>query len=187
VTEPKPSFFARLFLSWVAYFRTLFDAEFAAGVARLRSGALPSGDASPIEKPPAPKPVVLKQPSSDAALQVLALLQREGRFIDFLEEDVSSFQDAEIGAAARVVHEGCKKAIHEHFELASVREEEEGAGITLEAGFDASSIRLTGNVVGEPPFKGTLSHRGWRVSSVKLPKVTAEHDMHVVAPAEVEL
>jgi hypothetical protein len=186
VNENRPSFFARILLSWVAYFRTLFDAEFAAGVVRLRAAALPSGE-EPKAQAPSPKPVVLKEATTDAALQLLALLQREGRFIDFLKEDVSGFSDAEIGAAARVVHEGCKKALDEHFELEPIREEDEGTSVTLESGFDASAIRMTGNVVGEPPFSGTLSHRGWRVTSVKLPKTTEEHDARIVAPAEVEL
>ena len=198
VTVERPSFFARLFLAWVAYFRTLFDGDFAAGVVQLRRGALPpppeDDDESEREEPKkkerqqvAPKPVVLKEPTPDAAAQLLGILQREGRFIDFLEEDMSSFSDAEIGAAARVVHEGCRKALHEHFDLGPIRTEEEGAKITVEEGFDASAIRLTGNVVGKPPFEGALQHKGWRVSKIKLPKLTEEHDAKVLAPAEVEL
>jgi len=192
VTEDKPGFFARLFLAWVAYFRTLFDADFAAGVVRLREhGALPppAEDDEEEEKPsePPPKPVVLKEPTPDAAMQLLGILQREGRFVDFLEEDVSGFSDADIGAAARVVHEGCRKAVHEHFTLEPVRDEEEGSKVTLEKGFDAAAVRLTGNVVGEAPFTGSLQHRGWRVTEVRLPKLTEEHEVKVLAPAEVEL
>lgn len=107
--------------------------------------------------------------------------------MDFLEEDVSAFSDAEVGTAARVVHEGCRKALREHFTLEPVRSEPEGERVTVQAGFDASEIRLTGNVVGEPPFTGTLQHRGWRVREAHLPKLAAEHDPHVVAPAELEL
>jgi hypothetical protein len=123
----------------------------------------------------------------DAALQLLALFQREGRFIDFLEEDVTSFSDEEIGAAARVVHEGCRKAVHEHFTLAPVRDDEEGSRIEVPKGFDAHTIRLTGNVVGEAPFRGTLQHRGWKITRAELPKLAEEHDVKVIAPAEVEL
>ena len=196
MTDERPSFFARLFLAWVAYWRTLFDADFAAGVVQLRRAALPaSTEPEPEERPkkekeraaPAPKPVVLKEPTPDAAAQLLGILQREGRFIDFLEEDMSSFSDAEIGAAARVVHDGCKKALHEHFDLAPIRTEEEGSKITVEDGFDAAAIRLTGNVVGKAPFEGALQHKGWRVTKIKLPKLTEEHDAKVVAPAEIEL
>jgi hypothetical protein len=189
----KPGFFSRLFLSWVAYFRTLFDADFAAGVVRLRSGAaLPASteddeEERKEEKAPPPKPVVLREATPDAALQLLSLLQREGRFIDFLEEDVSSFSDADIGAAARVVHEGCKKALDEHLTIEPIRSEDEGAKVTLEKGFDASAVRLTGNVVGDPPFEGTLSHRGWRAEKIELPKLAEDHDASILMPAEVEL
>jgi len=192
MSEPgadAPSFFARIFLAWVAYFRTLFDAEFAAGVVRLRRGALPA-DAGPAreEKKKKPdKPVGLREATEDAALQLLGILQREGRFVDFLEEDVSSFSDEEIGAAARVVHDGCKKALEEHVTVEPIRSDEEGEKVTLEEGFDASAIRLTGNVVGDPPFTGTLQHKGWRATGVTLPKIAEDHDVKVIAPAEVEL
>lgn len=193
MSDQRPSFFTRLFLAWAAYFRTLFDADFAAGVVRLRAGtALPAETGSRTEKQEpkkksAPKPVVLKEATPDAACQILGILQREGRFIDFLEEDVSNFSDEEIGAAARVVHEGCHKAVHVHFTIVPVRDEEEGVKIEVEEGFDPSELRLTGNVVGEPPFEGTLSHRGWRATDVKLPQLVEEHDPKVLAPAEVEL
>ena len=188
-----PSFFARLLLAWVAYFRILFDPELAAGFIQLREGKLalppPKEEEEPKkkEKPKKEKPVVLKEATPDAALQLLALLQREGRFVDFLEEDVSGFSDADIGAAARVVHDGCKKALDEHFTVEPVHEKEEGSSVKVEKGFDAHAIRLTGNVVGEPPHKGTLSHRGWRCTEVRLPKMSEGHDPRVLAPAEVEL
>lgn len=205
---PLPGFFARFFLAWVAYFRTLFDAEFAAGVIRLREGrpALPAEAGTPSkpannpseasaepsgspERAPEPKKkeVVLREAGPEAALQLLALLQREGRFVDFLEEDVTGFSDAQIGAAARVVHDGCRKALREHLPVEPVRSEEEGTKVTLEKGFDASKVRLTGNVTGEAPFRGTLAHRGWRVKEVRLPKMTEGHDATIVAPAEVEV
>lgn len=218
MSEPTlPGFFTRFFLAWAAYFRTLFDSQFAAGVMRLRDGkpALPeeapknkrtAKSASPgtdeastghdgappaakSEKKPEPKTkeVVLREAGPEAALQLLALLQREGRFVDFLEEDVASFSDAQIGAAARVVHEGCRKALREHFPMEPVRSEDEGSRVKLEKGFDASRVRVTGNVTGEPPFTGTLAHRGWRVKEVKLPKMTEGHDASVVAAAEVEV
>jgi hypothetical protein len=211
---PLPGIFTRFFLAWAAYFRTLFDARFAAGVMRLRQGepALPGAAASeapaksseasskPSEVSSKPseasrkdtaaekkKEVILREAGPEAALQLLALLQREGRFVDFLEEDVSGFADAQIGAAARVVHEGCRKAIREHFPLEPVRAEEEGSKVRIEKGFDAHAVRLTGNVTGEAPFTGTLAHRGWRVKEVKLPRMTEGHDATVVAPAEVEV
>lgn len=195
-----PSFLSRLFLAWVAYFRTLFDGEFAAGVVRLRAGqpALPpprERDApkkveekqKPEKKKKAKPAPVIKEAGPEAALQLLGLLQREGRFIDFLEEDLGGASDADIGAAARVVHDGCKKAVREHFTIAPIHEQEEGARVRVEAGYDAHTLRLTGNVVGEPPFEGELVHRGWRVTDVRLPKMSEKHVPDVLAPAEVEL
>ncbi len=136
---------------------------------------------------PVPEPVVLKEATPDAALQLLGLLQKEARFIDFIKEDITAFSDADIGVAARVVHEGCNKAINEHFTLATVRNEPERSKITLPQGFDAATVRLTGNIVGVAPFTGTLVHKGWQVTGIRLPKLTAGHNAAIVAPAEVEL
>ena len=136
---------------------------------------------------PAPEPVILKEATPDAALQLLGLLQKEARFIDFIKEDISAYGDADVGIAARVVHEGCNRAINEHFSLASVRSEQEGSKLTLPQGFDAASVRLTGNIVGAAPFTGTLVHKGWKVTDIRLPKLTQGHNAHIVAPAEVEL
>ncbi|MDD5269202.1 MAG: DUF2760 domain-containing protein [Methylococcales bacterium] len=136
---------------------------------------------------PAPEPVILKESTPDAALQLLGLLQKEARFIDFIKEDIATYSDADIGVAARVVHEGCNKALNEHFTLAPIRSEQEGGKITLPQGFDASSVRLTGNIVGSAPFTGTLIHKGWQVTNIRLPKLTQGHNANILAAAEVEL
>lgn len=136
---------------------------------------------------PTPEPVILKESTPDAALQLLGLLQKEARFIDFIEEDIAAYSDADIGIAARVVHEGCHKAIKEHFTLSPVRSEDEGKKITLQQGFDASTVRLTGNIVGKPPFTGSLIHKGWQVTNVRLPKLTQGYNAAIIAAAEVEL
>ncbi len=140
-----------------------------------------------IVQAPAPEPVILKEATPDAALQLLGLLQKEARFIDFIKEDIGSYSDADIGVAARVVHEGCNKAINEHFTLATVRSESEGSKVTLPAGFDAGSVRLTGNIVGSAPFTGTLVHKGWQVTDIRLPKLTQGYNAKTIAAAEVEL
>lgn len=134
-----------------------------------------------------PETVVLREATPDAALQLLGLLQKEARFIDFVQENVGAYADADIGAAARVVHEGCAKVLRQHFELEPVRSESESSRITLPKGFDASAVRITGNIVGEAPFTGTLVHRGWRVKNIRLPKITEGHDVKILAAAEVEL
>ncbi len=136
---------------------------------------------------PVPEPIILKEASADAALQLLGLLQKEARFIDFIKEDISLFSDADVGMVARVVHEGCNKAILGHFSLAPVRTETEGHSVTVPAGFDASLVRLTGNIVGSAPFTGKLIHKGWQVTDTRLPKLTQGYNAAVIAPAEVEL
>ncbi|WP_317201693.1 DUF2760 domain-containing protein [Janthinobacterium sp.] len=189
-----PSFWARIPLAFGAFFSTLSDPAYAARVRALSEPAsapvAPAAPAAARAPEPAVAPVVvrpLKESSPDAALQLLALLQREARLIDFTQENLSAYSDADIGAAARVVHEGCGKVLREHFTIEPVRAEAEGSRIVLDAGFDAGAVRLTGNVVGSAPFRGSLSHRGWRAASVRLPKLTESHDASVLAPAEVEL
>ena len=196
MTDSNVSFLGRISLAVGTFFSILGDGEFAARVQRLRSGApvTVAPTAAPVAAPapaptPAPRPAapVLKQASPDAALQLLGLLQRDARFVDFIEEDVAGYSDADIGAAARVVHGGCRTVLREHFTIRPVRGEAEGSRVTLPEGFDATAVRLTGNVVGKAPFTGSLSHRGWRVEDVRLPKLAASHDTSVIAAAEVEL
>jgi len=140
-----------------------------------------------IVQAPAPEPVVLKEATSDAALQLLSILQKDARFIDFIKEDISSYSDADIGVAARVVHGGCNKVINDYFTLETVRSEQEGSKITLGKGFDATEARLTGNIVGQAPFTGSLVHKGWKVTNIRLPKLTQGHNTKIIAAAEVEL
>ena len=115
------------------------------------------------------------------------MLQREGRLIDFLKEDMAAFSDAEIGAAARVVHAGCSKVFSEYFTVEPALTDVEGATIQVPAGFDAQRIRLTGNIAGQPPFRGTLKHHGWVATAVRMPAVSEMLDPRVLAAAEVEL
>ena len=187
---PEPSFFQRIPLAFGAFFSILSDAGFAARIRDLPLGtAQPQPQAQPAaqEMPKAVAPRPLRETPVDAALQLLGLLQRDARLIDFAEENLTNYSDADIGAAGRLVHEGCRKVLREHFTIEPVRPEPEGSRITLNQGFDASAIRLTGNVVGQPPFSGSISHRGWRATEVRLPKLTDSHDATVCAQAEVEL
>lgn len=194
MTAPALPFSTRLWFAWACFFRVLFDGSFAArAFAAQTPGAAPeleTGDADepePVSKAgPAPT-AGAPQADTASALQLLALLQREGRLVDFLQQDVTAFADADIGAAARVVHDGCKKALASHLGIRPVRSEPEGGRITLEDGFDPGEIKLVGNVGGSAPYRGTLRHRGWRVESLSLPKLLSGHDARVLAPAEVEL
>ncbi len=125
--------------------------------------------------------------STDSALQLLALLQKEARLIDFLQEEVSQFSDEEVGAAARVIHSGGQKVLREYLTLSPIRSEQEESRISVEAGFNTQEIRLTGQVTGQAPFVGTLIHKGWRANSITLPKLADNYDTSILAPAEVEL
>jgi hypothetical protein len=188
----SPSFFQRLGLALGAFSAVLGDAGFAARFAALRSGAAaaaptPAATPAPVPAPVAAPAPALKTLDTDAALQLLALLQREARLIDFTRESLAGYDDAQIGAAARLVHEGCAKVLREHFDIVPVRSETEGSRVTLPAGFDAAAVKLTGNVTGRAPFTGSLAHRGWRAAEVKLPRLAEGHDARVLAPAEVEL
>ncbi|MDD2545498.1 MAG: DUF2760 domain-containing protein [Burkholderiaceae bacterium] len=197
MTRPHPSLTRRVALAFGSFFSILSQPDFAAGVERLRAGDLdesvPSAVAPVAAAPSAPlSPAVPAVPGGHAvddraALQVLGLLQRDARFIDFIEEDIASYGDADIGAAARVVHAGCRKVVREYFHLEPVLTEGEGSRITLAADFDAAAIRLTGQVLGQAPFVGTLSHRGWRATETRLPQMAAAHDPSILAQAEVEL
>ena len=119
----------------------------------------------------------------------LATLQERGRLVDFLMEDVTTYDDAQVGAAARVVHEGCRAALQEHFKIRSVREENEGSSVTIPVGYAADEYRLIGNIRGAGPFSGTLVHRGWKTEGVKLPRILRVNSdrLPTIAPAEVEL
>ena len=200
----RPSFLSRIAIAIGSFFSILGNGRLAGDVHRLRSGEPLAADAPPrevrIEVPvekivevrvevPIDKIVekVVTAPSHTAALQLLGLLQREARFVDFVQEDTASYSDADIGAAARVVHEGCRKVLRAHFTIAPVRNEAEGSRVTLAAGFDATEVRLTGNVVGQAPFTGTLGHRGWHVTDTRLPQLTDDKAAAVLAQAEVEL
>jgi hypothetical protein len=125
--------------------------------------------------------------SDEPALSLLAILQREGRMIDFLEQDIVAFSDTDVGAAARVVHAGCRRALRQHLTLAPLRPEAEGQRVQLASGFDAQSVKLVGNVQGNGPFHGVVKHPGWRATEVRLPTRVGDSDPSILAPAEIEV
>lgn len=191
-----PSFFQRWILSWTCAFRTLFDGAFARRVAELSHPALPEGSPVPTERKSGPlreqagqtsAPELRAQWEHAGALKLLSLLQREGRFVDFVEGDLSPYSDGEVGAVARAVHEGCRGVLRAHAPVEPVRREDEGVRVTLSEGFSADEVKLVGNLSGKPPFVGTLRHRGWRAKECLLPVSVGESVNFVVAPAEVEL
>ena len=161
----------RVWLAVRAYWRTVADAAFAAKVQNLLT---------PPPPPPPPK-------RSGEALRLLALLQRKGRLLDFLLEDIQGATNEQIGAGVRELHKESQSVLKEHLALAPVLPHAEGDTVDVPAGFDPSAVRLTGNVTGQPPFRGVLKHHGWRVTDFSLAKPPEGQDEFVVAPAEVEL
>jgi hypothetical protein len=167
------SFGERLKMAW----RVLIDSEFAGRVA----------DGLKMLDGTRAKPALPPERVHASGLMLLSTLQREGRLLDFLQQDVSGFSDDEVGAAARVVHTGCRKAIEQHFKFEPAVPGLEGAPMAVPPGFDAQRIRLTGDVTGQPPFRGTLKHHGWVVKEIRLPEISEALDPRVIAAAEVEL
>ena len=186
-------------LAFLCFFRLLFGRRLPAEAAqylpeevkpkqlpeRTADAAKPVAD-KPVEKP-AEKKVPIAQHHREGALALLALLQREGRFVDFVRDSVDGASDADIGAAAREVHRGCRKVLDQHLSFEPVMPGEEEAKVTVPKGFDPAEVRLIGEAKGEPPFRGTLRHHGWRVVDAKLPQLAEGIDRSVIAPAEVEL
>lgn len=197
--EAHPGLIGRIVLAFVVFFRTILDGPLASRVQLALDGAQPqpalppAAPAAPVATPaPAPAPEAKAPAAPDPhahhapMVHMLAILQR-GRLVDFLQEDITSFPDGDVGAAARAVHEGCRKELAAYVKFQTVMQQEEGSRVGVPAGFDASTIRLTGNVVGNPPFNGELKHRGWKAVDVSFPAPPKGMDPTIVAAAEVEL
>lgn len=166
----------RPFVALRLFFKALFDGDFA-----RRAAELADGPKRALPPPPPPKPPL----EGPAAL--LGLMQREARFLDFVQEDVSGYADAQVGAAARAVHAGLGKVFAQYVKLGPVLPEAEGAPVVVPAGFDPAAVRLSGRVLGDPPFKGVLRHHGWLVVDLNLPQPPAGQTPGVITPAEVEI
>jgi hypothetical protein len=145
----------------------------------------------PAPEPEAVTPVAPAVPAeelTDRAVQLLALLQRDGRLIDFFSENIAPYSDAQVGAAARNVHESCRQALERYIKLEPVIDSAEGQSVTVQEDFDPSTTKLIGNVTGRPPLRGVLRHHGWRATQVDMPPLPpAGVGRLVIAPAEVEI
>jgi hypothetical protein len=170
------SFLTRIKLA----FSILFGADVPASTPQ--TPALPSPVST--ELPVAPKPILVEHAS---ALFVLALFQREGRLIDFLREDITGASDADIGAAARLVHEQCGKVLKQYLPTSPISSQSEGEKMKLESNFDSNRFRLVGHVTGTGPWTGTIKHAGIIASAVNFPSVPTSINLNVIAPCEVEV
>jgi hypothetical protein len=137
-----------------------------------------------------PPPVPRQASQADAeVVSFLAMLQAKGRLVDFLMDDINTYGDAQVGAAARVVHAGCRGVLQEHFRIRPVREEREGSIIQVDVGYPVHEYRLLGRISGSAPFSGVLVHHGWKTDLLKLPHIVRSPTdrLPAIAPAEVEL
>jgi hypothetical protein len=190
-------FFTRLKFAIRTFFAILFRGQVPQDVAAAlmttsRTASATAAAAAPVSAgvatAGAPAPAMkAAMPRQDAtATQMLALLQRDGRLIDFLMEDITSYADTQIGAAVRSVHAGCRLALERYVSLAPALDAQEGTRVTVDHSTDAARVKLIGNVSGEPPFTGVLHHRGWVVDRMELPPLAAA-GRQVIAPAEIEV
>jgi hypothetical protein len=169
---------------WKYAFRAFFSLIF--------NGRIADDILDAFRPPAAPPPVRVAAPPSapvettDRAAQMLALLQRDGRLIDFLMEDLGTYSNEQVGAAVRDVHRGCRQALDKYAVLAPVLDAAEGSGVTIDAGTDPARVKVVGNAAGSPPFRGVLQHRGWEATRLELPPLPAT-GRSIVAPAEVEV
>ena len=187
-------YFTRLKLAFKTFFSILDhsrlpdDTLSAFGATAAHPPARQTGDIQPGRHAAGSAAGPAAGPADDAsrAAQVLALLQRDGRLIDFLMEDLSAYGDAQVGAAVRNVHSNCREVLRRYMTLEPVVVEEEGARVTVEPGTDPAMVKVVGNAAGRPPYEGIVRHRGWLVSRIDLPPAPAGAS-HVVAPAEIEV
>lgn len=172
---------------WALWFHRLVQRRMVAG--RMAQPDRKAKTAASAKHEPEEKAASVRDPNLDKRLflHMIGLLQREGRLLDFFSENLENYEDAQIGATVRNIQENCKKVINRYLPLQPVVSQEEGETITLQANFDATAIKLMGQVGGSPPFTGLVRHRGWRVKKVVLPELSGNPDPDIIVPAEVEI
>ena len=182
-------FWKRVTFAFRCFFSILFHGDVPSDIAQKPVKAAGPGPQVPAA-PPVSHLKEVEGPALDAfdrAVQMLALLQRDGRLIDFLAENISAYPDAQLGAAVRAIHETCRQVLDQYVRLEPILNSEENQPVMVQIGFDPAAIKLIGNVAGAPPVRGVLRHKGWRAKEVNLPPLPQGAARMVVAPAEVEL
>ena len=145
-----------------------------------------------VEQPAAATAITTEQSCDAAVVQFVARLQEKGRLLDFIMDDIAAYDNESVGAAARIVHQGCCEVMQDSFTIETVFTGEEMESITLADNYDSHSYRLIGKVPEAAPFVGQVLHRGWKTTRVNLPQVvnTEEHievARTIMAPADVEI
>lgn len=183
-------FWERVAIAFRCFFSILFHGDIPSDVLHKRVKSAGQVPQTPAAQAAVSRPKEVERPAPEAfdrAVQMLALLQRDGRLIDFLAENISPYPDAQLGAAVRTIHEACRKVLDNYVKLEPILNSEEDQPVIVQGGFDPAAIKLLGNVRGEPPIRGVLRHKGWHVKEVNLPPLPQGSGRMVIAPAEVEL
>jgi hypothetical protein len=171
---------SRILLAFRCFFNILFSGELSAP-AMTELNLVKRGAAGPPK--PATAPAVR---SSDGALQILGILQRDSRLVDFLMEDIASYSDDQVGAAVRQLHDDCRDSVNRYVALEPVIDGVEGTFAKAPSS-DPNMVKFVGNVPAKPPAGGILRHKGWRAAKVNLPALAGKQDPSVIAPAEIEI
>ena len=179
----------RILLAFRAFFNLLFHGALSdatmteLGLSRRAGGTVKP--AAPTKVPAAaPVPPTIKV--TDGALQILGILQRDSRLIDFIMEDISGYSDDQVGAAVRGLHDQSREALGRYVTLAPVIDSVEGTYAKTPGG-DPTAVKFIGNVPAGTPPGGVLRHKGWRATKVDLPALPAKQDAAIIAPAEIEI
>jgi Domain of unknown function (DUF2760) len=183
-------FWERVGFAFRCFFAILFHGEIPVNIAEKLIKTVGASAQAVSVAPSSTRLATAERPAAepcDRAVQMLALLQRDGRLIDFLAENISSYTDEQIGAAVRSIHDTCWQALDQYVKLEPILNSEENQPVTVAAGFDLATIKLIGNVAGSMPVRGVLRHKGWRVKEVNLPPLPQGAGRMVVTPAEVEI
>ncbi|WCN09305.1 DUF2760 domain-containing protein [Marinomonas mediterranea] len=188
-------FVPRFFGAFGQFFKYMGNGNYAARCNEVSSGSKFEFEVEPkiiTEEVEVIREIQIEAPmldtvNTDGALQLLQLLQKEARFIDFTQESIDAYSDEEIGGAARQIHSGCSKVIQQYFSLDSVHEATENSRVEVPADYSPQQIKLEGLVQGDGPYTGTLIHPGWEITDIKLPKVSDTGGLSIIAPAEVEV
>ena len=176
---------SRILLAFRAFFNILFKGRLsdalASSLGLSRRASAPASAAKPSAAAPAAAAT-----TSDGALQMLGILQRDSRLLDFLMEDVAAYSDDQIGAAVRELHDQCRDSVSRYVTLQPVIDGVEGTFVQAPSK-DPNLVKFVGNVPAKPPSGGTLRHKGWRAAKVDLPALAAKQDATILAPAEIEI
>ena len=173
-----------------AFCKLLFNRELSDSFQQMVDGTLVPKIAAPTKIPAAapPQKPVKPAPARSDAISLLAALQREARLLDIVSESLDDYSDAQIGSAARDVLRDSGKVIERMFGLKPLTDVADGESMETPASFDPAEFRLTGNVAGEAPFRGSVAHHGWKATRCDVPQWSGKKSAElVVAPVELEI